>query len=49
MKPVWGDRSEGWGDFGQFELWLRNAEPNPPPVDLKDAVQLYRYGQRGKP
>jgi hypothetical protein len=49
MKPVWGDRSEGWGDFGQFELWLRNAASDPPPLDLKDAVQLYRYGQRGKP
>ena len=45
MTPVWGEPSEGWGDVALFEAWLRSAQPDPPPAELKNAVAYYRYGQ----
>ena len=47
MKPVWGDPSAGWGDVARFEVWQR-TESDPPPAELKEAVDYYRAGKAGK-
>lgn len=46
MRPVWGELSEGWGDQAEFEEWLRQGEPDPPPESLEKAVEYYRYGSQ---
>ena len=43
MKPVWGELSEGFGEFSTFERWVLDNEPNPPPAGMKAALALYRY------
>jgi hypothetical protein len=43
MKPVWGETSEGFGDFTEFEEWVVAEERNNPPA-MQGALSLYRYG-----
>jgi hypothetical protein len=43
MRPFWGDQAEGFGDFGQFENWVKNGNPNSPPEGMEGALKLYRY------
>jgi hypothetical protein len=47
MKPVWGTREEGFGDFAEFETWVQRGEPNPAPPGMSSALELYRYGSGG--
>lgn len=49
MKPVWGDRAEGWGDVARFEQWVRDGELDPPPADLAAAAAYYRHGTARTP
>jgi hypothetical protein len=44
MKPVWGDSTNGFGDFSEFEKWVLANEPEPPPTGMTEALALYRYG-----
>lgn len=44
LKPVWGDPSEGFGDFSEFESWVRAGESDPPPANIEEALALFRYG-----
>jgi hypothetical protein len=46
LKPVWGDTDEGFGDFFEFERWVRANEPLPSPAGMEGAMSLYRYGQK---
>lgn len=46
MKPVWGETDEGFGEFSEFERWIKEGEPEPPPAGMKGALELYRYGQK---
>ncbi len=43
MKPVWGEASEGFGDYTVFERWVRSGEPEPVPPGMEGALGLYRY------
>jgi hypothetical protein len=47
MKPVWGTREEGFGDFAEFETWVQRGEPDPAPPGMSGALELYRYGSGG--
>ena len=47
MKPVWGTREEGFGDFTEFETWVQRGEPDPAPPGMSGALELYRYGSGG--
>jgi hypothetical protein len=44
MTPVWGTPQEGFGDVSEFESWIREREPDPPPAGMEEALALYRYG-----
>jgi hypothetical protein len=44
MKPVWGQPSEGFGEFSVFESWVEKEERDPPPAGMAGALDLYRYG-----
>jgi hypothetical protein len=48
MKPVWGEPNEGFGKFSEFESWVQDAEPDPPPARMEGALALYRYGSPKK-
>ncbi|QRN95724.1 hypothetical protein JRI60_42855 [Archangium violaceum] len=47
MESVWGTPQEGFGDFAQFEQWVRDGEKEPPPAEMEQALALYRYGRPG--
>jgi hypothetical protein len=44
MTPVWGTANEGFGEVSEFEHWIREREPDPPPAGMAGALDLYRYG-----
>ncbi len=45
LKDVWGGPEEGFGDFAEFERWVRQGgDPHPPPRGMEGALELYRYG-----
>ena len=46
MKPAWGEPEEGFGDFAAFEEWVEQGEVDPPPADMKGALELYRFGSQ---
>ena len=46
MKPVWGEKAEGWGTPSEFETWLNSGEPDPAPPRIAQAVEYYGYGKR---
>ena len=41
MRAVW-DSGE-WGPMAEFEQWMSNDEPDPPPASVAQAVRFYRY------
>ena len=41
MRDVW-DSGE-WGPIAEFERWMSNDEPDPPPASVAQAVRFYRY------
>jgi len=43
MKPLWGEVSEGFGEFAKFEEWVMAEESSAPPP-MEEALSLYRYG-----
>jgi hypothetical protein len=47
MKPMWGEAAEGWGTPSEFENWLKDGEPDPPPSHIAKAVEYYRYARGG--
>ena len=47
MQPVWDENAPGWGDPAHFEAWLKDAEPDPPPVEIASAVAYFRYATPG--
>lgn len=44
LHAVW---KSSWGNFEAFEQWLREGAMMPPPLDLKEAAELYRAGMKG--
>lgn len=46
MKPVWGETSEGFGEFSEFERWVEGAEVDPAPKEMEGALALYHYGSK---
>jgi len=46
MRPVWGDGSDGFGSFTEFEKWVEHGEGGAPPAKSANAVALYRYGAK---
>jgi len=46
MKPVWGTPDEGFGDFSEFERWVKAGETNPQFKGMDGALALYRYGTK---
>lgn len=49
LRPLWGTREEGFGDFAAFEKWVKEGEQGPPPPGMQGALELYRYGKEGTP
>ena len=47
MQPIWGEAAEGWGTPPEFEQWLNDGEPDPPPSHISQAVEYYRYARGG--
>lgn len=46
MRPVWGDKNEGFGDISKFDEWVRSREQDPLPKGFNNALKLYRYGTK---
>jgi hypothetical protein len=45
MRPIWGEAEAGWGTPSEFERWLEDREPDPPPPQIAGAVEYYRYAR----
>jgi hypothetical protein len=48
LKPVWGTREEGFGDYEQFEAWVRLGATGEPPPGMVGAAVLFRAGIAGE-
>lgn len=48
LKPVWGTREEGFGEYAQFATWIRQGATGEPPPDMAAAVALFRTGVTGE-
>lgn len=40
LAPVWD--SQSWGSFTEFQRWIRNGEPEPPPPAIAAGVRAFR-------
>jgi len=40
LATVWD--AQGWGPFTEFQRWIRNGEPEPPPPAIAAGVRAYR-------
>ena len=40
LASVWDQQA--WGSFAEFQRWIRNGEPDPPPPAIAAGVRVYR-------
>ena len=40
VATVWD--SQSWGSFTEFQRWIRNGEPEPPPPAIAAGVRAFR-------
>jgi hypothetical protein len=40
LATVWD--SQSWGSFSEFQRWIRNGEPDPPPAAIAAGVRAFR-------
>lgn len=46
MAPIWGQPEEGFGEFVVFEQWVERGAPDPPPIGMEGALELFLYGSK---